>query len=188
MSDQEIIITGFGPFGDVSSNPTEKLVLSLKEKLQNKLYQIFVLPVSYSHCTHWSEKHITESTSLVIHFGVSAKSKTILLERTGRNSVGSSIDVNGEIVAETISENGPDVIETKLDLALVCQLLKDEGFKCELSDNAGDYLCNFIYYKSLTIAQNRSVFVHVPPEEEISIEELKSFTLALIRNLRSQVE
>ena len=185
---KEIILTGFGTFGDLASNPSEKLINSLKSELQNELYQLFVLPVSYSYCSDWSKAHISESTSLVIHFGVSAKSKVINLETVGRNVIGSSQDIDGFVPGSKVIENGQNTIQTELDLDKVCKELQKTGFKCELSDNAGDYLCNYILYKSLMIAPERSFFVHVPPEEQTSIEELKRFTLALIRNLLDQVK
>ena len=186
-SNEEIIISGFGPFGDISSNPTEKLIDALKEELQDELYQLYVLPVSYDYCLNWSQEYISDSTSLVIHFGVSAKSKIIQLERTGRNVIGSGNDVEGVSLREKISDDGPALIQSKLDLDLVCIELNSRGMPCEVSDNAGDYLCNFILYKSLLVAQEKTVFVHVPPEDEVPLEELKKFTLELIRSLRSQV-
>ena len=185
---KEIIITGFGSFGDVLSNPTEKLIKSLKEELRDELYQLYVLPVSYSYCSSWSEEHISESTSLVIHFGVSVKSRAIQLERIGRRVVGSSLDVDGKCYHRKTVDGELDSIQTALDLHLLQQELLEKGYLCEVSDNAGDYLCNFILFNSLKIAPEKSLFVHVPPEEELSAEELKSFTLELIRSLRSQVE
>ncbi len=185
---KEILLTGFGPFGDVKSNPAEKLILSLKEQIQDELYQFFVLPVSYSYCSNWSAENITELTTLVIHFGVSAQSKIIQLERTGHNVIGSSIDVDGMSPGGKILQNGPETIQSGLNLELVCNQMNNKGFKCELSDNAGDYLCNFIFYKSLNTAAEKSLFVHIPSEREVSLEDLKEFTLELIRNLLDQVK
>lgn len=185
---KDIIITGFGSFGEVLSNPTEKLIKSLKEELRDELYQLYVLPVSYSYCSSWSEEHISENTSLVIHFGVSATSHVIQLERTGRRGVGSNVDVDGECYQRKTVDGELDSIQTGLDLHLLRQELLEKGYSCEVSDNAGDYLCNFILFNSLKIAPQKSLFVHVPPEDEVSIEELKSFTLELIRSLRSQVK
>ena len=186
--DKKIIITGFGPFGEIPSNPTEKLIRSLEKELQDELYQLYVLPVSYSYCADWSEDHISESTSLVIHFGVSAKSNIVQLERTGRNVIGQASDIDGSALGEKVIEGGPETLQSELKIDLVCSELNKQGFKCELSDNAGDYLCNFILYKSLRVAPGKALFVHVPPESELSIEDLKAFTLNLIRNLQDQVK
>lgn len=189
MSDKkEIIITGFGPFGDLSSNPSEKLINSLKSELQDELYRLFVLPVSYDYCSSWSENNISQKTSLLIHFGVSVKSETILLERTGRNIIGSSSDIDGESPERKILDEEVDVIQSGLDLISVKSEMNSNGFDCDISDNAGDYLCNFILFKSLRVAQDRTLFVHVPPEKELSIEELKTFTLELLRSLQDQVK
>jgi len=188
MSDKkEIILTGFGSFGSLTSNPTEKLILSLKKRLQDELYQFFVLPVSYSYCSSWSEENISSSTSLVIHFGVSAKSNVIQLERTGHNIIGETNDIEDFRPSDKICEIAPELIKTGLDLESLMQKMNTSGFQCEVSDNAGDYLCNYILYKALSIAKDRSFFVHVPPEEVLSIPDLEKFTLELLRNLQSQV-
>ncbi|CAE8691955.1 unnamed protein product [Polarella glacialis] len=56
---------------------------------------------------------------------------------------------------------------------LFCKL-KDAGVDCEISDSAGTYICNYIYFKSLLQAANSGacvLFVHTPdfrtvPEEQ----------------------
>ena len=49
-----------------------------------------------------------------------------------------------------------------------------------LSEDAGHYLCDFIYYKSLHMMSGNAVFVHVPElDEEITAEKI-SFDLAQI--------
>lgn len=185
---RKIILTGFGPFGELQSNPTEKLIHSLEETLENELYQFFVLPVSYSYCSGWSEKHISDEVCLVIHFGVSAKSEVIQLERSGRNIAGSTKDVDGNCHGSKILKDGPEKIQSSLDLKRLCKQMNGADFQCEVSDNAGDYLCNFILYKSLCVAAEKTLFVHVPPESKMPISELKEFTLEMIRNLLAQVE
>jgi pyrrolidone-carboxylate peptidase len=40
----------------------------------------------------------------------------------------------------------------------------EEGvLMCQASDDAGRFLCEFIYYTSLRINQNATLFIHVPP-------------------------
>lgn len=185
-SDKKVIITGFGSFGNVQSNPTEKLINSLKDELAEELYQFFVLPVSYNHCNSWSEQNISSSTQLVIHFGVSAKSQIIQLEKRGHNITGCSPDIEGVADSGKIVEGLPGTIETGIDTARLRKELNANGFPCEVSENAGDYLCNYIYFKSLIIVPEKVLFVHVPPEEFLSIEKLKEFSLELIRTLKSQ--
>ena len=39
---------------------------------------------------------------------------------------------------------------------------KDTGLEAEASKDAGRYLCEFIFYKSLAAQNGRALFVHVP--------------------------
>ena len=57
--------------------------------------------------------------------------------------------------------------------AQVCQSLSDKTAQFGISEDAGRYLCDFIYYKSLHMNKCPVVFVHVPPlNEPYSGEEL----------------
>lgn len=65
-----------------------------------------------------------------------------------------------------------------------------EGIAVKASDNAGFYLCDFIYYSSLAHfwknngeeGERKVVFLHVPPESDDEVlEKGREVTLALIR-------
>jgi len=54
------------------------------------------------------------------------------------------------------------MLETGIDVEELCASLnKDEKRACP-SDNAGRYLCEYIFYKSLSIDPTKTLFVHVP--------------------------
>ena len=64
-------------------------------------------------------------------------------------------------------------MKTVLPVEAMCESLKKIGYKCEVSNSAGKFLCNFIYYASLLEGQVRgipSLFVHVPPFEVFNFE------------------
>lgn len=180
---QKVILTGFGPFGEVKENPTQKLIELLKNEMQNELYQFFILPVSYEYCSEWSSKNIDSNTSLVVHFGVAANSKLIRIERTAKNLIGSSNDVDGTSGQGKISESDSTIIQTGIDVPELVDSLCSSGMECEVSDDAGDYLCNYIFFKSLQVKSDQVLFVHVPPEKELPLSELKKFTFKLLGNL-----
>lgn len=180
---QKVILTGFGPFGEVKENPTQKLIELLKNEMQNELYQFFILPVSYEYCSEWSSKNIDSNTSLVVHFGVAANSKLIRIERTAKNQTGSSNDIDGISGQGYISELETETIQTGLDVSGLVDSMCASGLECELSDDAGDYLCNYIFFKSLQVKSDQVLFVHVPNEKELPLSKLKEFTLKLLDHL-----
>ena len=64
--------------------------------------------------------------------------------------------------------------------------LKEKNENVELSDDPGRYLCNYIYYCSLTKlckANNASLFVHFPPLHITNHEQNLKFALSLIEIL-----
>ena len=66
---------------------------------------------------------------------------------------------------------------------LVCKMTKN-GFICKKSDNAGMYVCNYIYYKSLEVFQEKknvfSLFLHVGKFEDLSKETQEIFIWNMI--------
>lgn len=52
----------------------------------------------------------------------------------------------------------------------------EDKVKIEISSNAGRYLCEFIYYSSLSIDNSRCLFVHVP---DLNVADGKTLGAAL---------
>lgn len=129
-----------------------------------------------------------------------------------------TLDVDGRTLRECEEEMGlgegeywrgcPKVVRTGLDVDDILERMHfsgsrkggregDEGEKglpggitVRASDNAGYYLCDFIYYSSLSHfwrkngddGERKVVFLHVPPEsDEEVLERGREVTLALIR-------
>ena len=75
---------------------------------------------------------------------------------------------------------------TKLNLDHVCQRLNqslEEGLisiPAATSQDAGRYLCEYIYYKSLERDASKTVFIHVPEENKHKVSEVaRSLELAV---------
>eukprot|EP00747_Dinoflagellata_sp_TGD_P147792 gnl/TRDRNA2_/TRDRNA2_176852_c0_seq4.p1 gnl/TRDRNA2_/TRDRNA2_176852_c0~~gnl/TRDRNA2_/TRDRNA2_176852_c0_seq4.p1 ORF type:complete len:327 (-),score=47.94 gnl/TRDRNA2_/TRDRNA2_176852_c0_seq4:622-1602(-) len=114
---------------------------------------------------------------LVIHAGV-AMPGPVRLEAKARNQGYRSPDVRREVKAggacvPPCDANGVRAAPcrgTCLDLSRVCASIRKSkcGVNVEVSDDAGLYLCEYIYYKSLRLAEVNAdspavLFVHVPP-------------------------
>ncbi len=63
-----------------------------------------------------------------------------------------------------------DALETNFDCLPLLESLKKCNIKYKLSDNAGNYLCNHVYYESLKYIDDNDfptkvIFIHVPSKK-----------------------
>jgi hypothetical protein len=63
------------------------------------------------------------------------------------------------------TEGGPDMIETQVDVTAVSRRCQEGNpkVKVAVSTDAGLYLCEYIYYRSMRHLGVPAIFVHVPP-------------------------
>ena len=104
------------------------------------------------------------SPSLCVHVGVSHY-KSVVMEKCGSNLPYVNVDIYGKVPeGYKCVANGPEHIQTTFDLQKVVekvsQLQSDVRF--DVSEDAGRYLCDFIYYTSLHTNCAPVLFVHVP--------------------------
>ena len=190
VNESRVLITGFGPFADFNQNPSEMLLFDLIRELDKTKYKLAILPVSYKRVNDWLKVNLNESFKLVVHFGLSAKNDEIKLETTAKNECGSQPDVDN-VILDVVSVAELPKLETDLDLKKIKTLLSKEGIKAAISNDAGNYLCNYVYFKTLEKfhemnEKKKSVFVHIPPAENLNSEDLKNFALKLLELLESQ--
>lgn len=74
---------------------------------------------------------------------------------------------------------------TGFDLEALCASLQANQCQVAVSTDPGRYLCNYVYFSSLSVVQHpQSLFVHVPPANVLPVEEqveiIKKLILLLI--------
>lgn len=106
---------------------------------------------------------------VLVMSGVAGDRPGLSLERFALNIRDYRIPDNGGHLFEDqqILAGAPQALKTKAPLGRIKALLKDEGLLADISNHAGTYLCNEIYYQALHNWQNDPdclglVFVHVP--------------------------
>lgn|SRR5574344_766754 len=159
-----ILITGFKPFYSNKINPSEEVVERLNT---DDIYKV-VLPVTYSSsCKIVNEILEKNNISFILSFGLAQKRKTITLERYAKNEEGASIkDEDGELITKRkINENKDNRYETKVNLTTLNTLLNINNIPCAISEDAGAFICNKVYFNSLSSSYN-SLFVHLPEISE----------------------
>ena len=171
----KIALTGFTVFSSHSLNPTEVLVNKFKDK---DYINSEVVPVSYSKSAE-SAKKIEGKVLLMM--GLAAGRKEISLERYAWNERKASIPDNDGVVynGEKIEEDGEDRLETKIDILEIERRLQKEGIPVKISTDPGRYVCNNIYYTSLSSSIRPSLFVHFPQISDMS-EEMEEKALEII--------
>jgi Pyrrolidone-carboxylate peptidase (N-terminal pyroglutamyl peptidase) len=137
----KILLAGFK--GD--SNSARVLLEKISpERTVKKLY----LDNDFSICKEQLEQALKiENYDYIIAFGQKPVIKAIYLETIGRG-------LNQEY-------------ETNYEYSVLKDYLKSNGYRVKISSNAGNFLCNYIYFCGLDyIAKNRLatqiIFVHIP--------------------------
>jgi pyrrolidone-carboxylate peptidase len=159
-----------------------------------------------------SEKRKSPSPEIVLHIGLAAGRQFFALEQ-GSHAKGyfQIPDVDGQRFSDASAEekfpssNFPSALETSFDTADVLKRWR-AGLGCDLSDSssgaasrpdvqishdAGNFLCGFIYYNSLAhfhaINENERpvAFMHVPDlsDSEEKMREGRDVAIALIKAL-----
>jgi pyroglutamyl-peptidase len=173
----KIFITGYGIFRNYPRNPSAEAVKLLQQKLQqisNPRFENieFViepeLKVTYEAI---DALKYPDDCDFIINVGVSCKADTLLtLETQACKSGYTKLDVEN-CIKDTESCDGELALScsefTIVDVDKIVDFMNGAAVK---STDAGRYLCEYVYYKSLKV-QPRSLFVHVCEEDKFSVEK-----------------
>lgn len=165
------LLTGFEPFGEREKNISWELAKNFIRKNEIKVIQ---LPVSFSRASDLLIKEInSKEYDLILMLGETSTTDTIRLERIGINIKDSTGPDNDGITAneEPIIKDAPAAYFTSFPVKQLTTELKESGFPVKISNSAGTFVCNYIYYSVLhhLMSSNSSIkalFVHVPATTE----------------------
>lgn len=181
-------ITGFGPFGNISENPSQVIASKAASTLYESGFDICyeLLEVSTVSVDDFHNR-VNDSDTFVIHIGVNASLNTMVLESQAQNIMNFRIpDARGLAPMNVpITHDLPpsENVENPLDVRSLVTSLSDQ-FK--LSCNAGSYICNYAYFRALQNVGKKikgCLFVHIPVFKRINIEQQVSNITSLIREL-----
>lgn len=182
-----ILISGFEVFGNNKTNPTSKLIIALENKELSypsslKVDQI-LLPVTFEHSFELLQEKIESmNPDIILCFGLAAKKKSIELENVAVNKIDAEIEDNqGEMPkAQLINIKGPDSYFSTLPLLGMEAALKSAGIPVKISNSAGSFVCNYLFYRLMESNQKTlrlCGFIHVPqlPEDSAVGESSQDF-------------
>lgn len=170
-----ILLTGFGPFPSVPDNLTARLVPLLAERVARR-WPAYTI-VSEVFPTEWSAapRRLTELYAafrprLSLHFGVSQRAHGFAIETTAVNACAPVADAAGCLpLAEVLDETCEPAATTGLPTDAIIARLEALRIPVSRSADAGQYLCNAVFWQSLRHAATEppgammAGFVHIPP-------------------------
>ena len=170
-----VLVTAFEPFGGAETNITQSVLSLLPDSIAGWVIEKVCLPVSFMRAPIALREAIaTCSPDFVIMLGQCPAGDNIRLERFTINMMDSTkADNDGYIPSEeTIYANQPLALQTPLSVKALAISCAETGLPVVVSNSAGLYVCNRVYYEALHL-QQRAIFVHIPKNIEKTIAQRK---------------
>jgi len=190
-----VVVTGFGPFGVHRVNASWAVVQELKKVgIENVNLVTCEIPVEY-RASHQEVPKLwrLHNPKLMVHCGVSGLAREITLETVAHNHGYQSKDVSDKLPCEgcCMDTDSPKQLTSAIDMEDVRQTVSTRGSDVPLvvSCDAGRYLCEFTYYRSLHLCRDAAAFVHVPPlNSPYSVTQLAHTLKLVIEAMLEQLE
>ena len=164
-----VLITGFGPFPGAPFNPSATLAKALARRRRPALAGIeratHVFATTYASVDRDLPKLFAQKPDIVLMFGVAGRRHQLCIETRARNAVSLLFpDASGRKPHHgVIKLHGPAALTGNAPFA---RLASAAGPRARLSRDAGNYLCNYIFWRALEqVRGTRPLvqFVHIPP-------------------------
>ena len=189
-----ILVTGFVPFSEHEKNISQQIIEQISINSDyDEIIETCVLSVDEEGSRHTSLRIRNEpEIRAVLHLGLSAKSEEIRIERFARNRIMMTTpDNSGRHVEDgLVIEGGAEIIETNFPSYLIDHILTKSD-RIRLSDDAGGYVCNETYYRSLCAASENDspkvLFLHLPDEDVIPLIQQTDFVISICKALEAEV-
>ena len=168
-----ILITAFEPFGGAETNITQSVLSLLPDSIADWAIEKVCLPVSFKRAPIVLREAIaTYSPDLVIMLGQCSTGENIRLERFAINMMDSTKgDNDGYIPSEeTIYVDQPLALQTSLPIKELERFCTDSVQPVQVSNSAGLYVCNRVYYEALYLHQ-QAIFMHVPKNMDLTLAQ-----------------
>jgi pyroglutamyl-peptidase len=200
-----LLVTGFGPFPGAPVNPTGPLVRSVAALLRARGADIeiatHVFATTYAAVESDLPRLLAQHRPhAIVMFGLATKSRGLRIEIQARNRICRKPDAAGIVpVAHKIRAAPTPALPIRAPRTALLKAAQSGAWPARLSGNAGDYLCNYLYWHALEAVRrggmpSRAAFIHVPlldPDaaksgrgpDELALSAA-AVTRALLRSLR----
>ena len=206
-----VLVTGFGPYGTTTINPSLAVVKALQSNLTSQGIDIVACEVTceFNKCIRETSALIDEhQPDAVIMLGEYSGRAMVTVERVAINyndatRYGLSDEAGYAPQGTKIVEGGPAAYFSTLPLRRIVRDLRAAGIPADISGDAGTLMCNHLMYGILHAVNGRDItagWVHLPalPEEaakdvnlgmpsmtaELSTRAVLSVVASLVENAR----
>ena len=164
----KMLLTGFEPFGNYKENSS----WAVAEKVAALGFEgvsVTRLPVTFAGVAAALRKAVDECRpDAIVMLGQSAGIDYVKLERVAINMMDSaSADNDGYLPdEEPIYPGGEAALFANAKIKELCRAVKEQGLPAKVSNSAGLYVCNRLYYEALQLCKKnrgmKALFVHLP--------------------------
>ena len=181
------LVTGFDAFGGDKVNPSSLAVRRLKRKLGGLAIHTAELPTSYARSAIVLRGAIHElKPDIVLGVGQAGGRTELCLERVAINVQDARIKDNDgkQPIDRPVVRQGPAAYFATLPIKACVAEMRKAGLPAAVSNTAGTFVCNHIFYAVLDMAEAHSMgfragFLHIPylPEQAARVGGAPSMAL-----------
>ena len=193
------LVTGFEPFGSDPVNPSLEAIRRLPSRLGELDLATRVLPTAFGRALEVVEDAVaTTGPDIVLCLGLAGGRAALSLERVAINIDDARIADNDERqpLDTPVVAGGPAAYFTTLPIKAAAAALRDAGLPAIVSNTAGTFVCNHIFYALMDIAEShpiamRAGFLHIPyvPEQAARLGGAPSMALEdIVRGIEIVLE
>lgn len=164
-----LLLTGFAPFGGETLNPSWEAVRRLDgERLGNLPVVAAQLPTEFGAALRALDELLERHRpTLVVAVGQAGGRAELSLERIAINVDDARIPDNAgrQPIDEPVVAGGPAAYFSTLPIKAMTRVLRDAGIPAAVSQTAGTFVCNHVFYGLQHRLQGsgvRSGFIHIP--------------------------
>lgn len=189
-----ILLTGFAPFNQETTNPSWQAVKQFAAKTTSDGSQIHVaeLPCEFGRANEVLISLIQQThADTVICLGQAGGRAEISVERVAINIDDARIADNAgnQPIDQRILAHGQNAYFSSLPIKAIVQALKHGGIPAQVSQTAGTFVCNHVFYGLMHYAEThphikRAGFIHIPylPEQAVNHAGAPSMSLENLLN------
>jgi pyroglutamyl-peptidase len=195
-----VLLTGFEPFAGERVNPSAELARALDGEVVNGHRIVTaILPVAFAATLPTLEALLeTHRPTLVLATGQAGGRSEISIERVAANLIDARIaDADGaQPIDESVIADAPAAYFSTLPVKAMLARLRALGIPAALSQTAGSYVCNQVFYALAHLVatryrDTRAGFIHVPwlPEQVARHHGQPSMALeTMVAGVRAAIE